>query len=207
MFHYQTDNLLDQQSKAMSLPQLYQSNEYLNPYRFMNGRPHNSASLAALHQHNHHMNSGMQFSNVPINLKSSTSQYPATPIACKTIPDALSHPNSLSSAPTTPNTSITITAPTSTTLSQLSPLTANRPTDSSQMASYIPKHWMWNRNPFYSSLGTSNYFPYINTNTMSRSDLSSPIGSNKTESLNSNSPIHITDTNSDDSLDNRDDKV
>ena len=205
--------MLDQQSfgqgsKAMSLPQLYQSSEFLNPYRFMNGRPHNSASLAALHQHTHHMNSGMQFSSVPINLKSSASQYPATPIACKTLPDAPSHPHSLSPAPTTPNTSsTTTTVVASTTLSQITPLIANRPIDPSQMASYIPKHWMWNRNPFYSPLGTSNYFPYINSNTMSGSDLSSPIGSNKTESLNSNSPIHITDTNSDDSLDNRDDKV
>ncbi|CAO1339755.1 unnamed protein product [Diamesa tonsa] len=209
------DNMLDQQSfgqgsKAMSLPQLYQSSEFLNPYRFMNGRPHSSASLAALHQHNHHMNSGMQFANVPINLKSSASQYPATPIACKTQPDAASHPHSLSPTPTTPNTSsttATAAAAVASTLSQVSPLIANRPIDPSQMASYIPKHWMWNRNPFYSPLGTSNYFPYINSNTMSGSDLSSPIGSNKTESLNSNSPIHITDTNSDDSLDNRDEKI
>ncbi|CAO1313104.1 unnamed protein product [Diamesa serratosioi] len=143
------------------------------------------------------------------NMNNNASQYPATPIACKTIPDAPSHPHSLSPAPTTPNTSATTAAvaASATTLSQLSPLIANRPIDPSQMASYIPKHWMWNRNPFYSPLGTANYFPYINSNTMSGSDLSSPIGSNKTESLNSNSPIHITDTNSDDSLDNRDDKI
>lgn len=96
---------------------------------------------------------------------------------------------------------------TSPTANSQQPLTA--PSTSSRqfehMPSYIPKHWIWSRNLFYPHLANGGHLLYSNNNgAFSGSDLSSPRGSTKTESLNSNSPAQITEVNSDDSLDGHD---
>lgn len=171
-------------SKTMPMPHMYSANEFLNPYRYMSG-PQASSAISALH----HANTTISPSpNAPMDLKT---QYPSMPVVCKAVTES-------SYAVPTTATSVkteTTTSPTS------APLLTNHP----HMASYIPKHWIWGRNLFYPPLGNPNYLQYTNG---AGSDLSSPRGSNKTESLNSNSPVQITEVNSDDSLDNSDvDKV
>jgi hypothetical protein len=75
---------------------------------------------------------------------------------------------------------------------------------------YLPKHWIWSRNLFYPHLTNNNHLSALYANhggAFSGSELSSSM-SNKTESLNSNSPAQVTEINSDDSLDSHDtDKV
>lgn len=72
------------------------------------------------------------------------------------------------------------------------------------------KHWIWSRNLFYPHLTNNNHLSALYANhagAFSGSELSSSM-SNKTESLNSNSPAQVTEINSDDSLDSHDtDKV
>lgn len=106
-----------------------------------------------------------------------------------------------------PESYTTASATMTTTTSSLTPSTSlNRPFD--QMPAYIPKHWIWSRNLFYPHLSNGAQLLYSNSNgALSGSDLSSPRGSTKTESLNSNSPAQITEINSDDdSLDGHDDE-
>ena len=118
-------------------------------------------------------------SNVSMDIKTSM-QYPTSTIACKIPPE-----------------SYATSSTTSTTTSPLAPSTVVRPFD--QMPSYIPKHWIWSRNLFYPHLSSANHLLYSNSSgAFSGSDLSSPRGSTKTESLNSNSPAQITEINSDD---------
>lgn len=118
-------------------------------------------------------------------------QYPSTTISCKMPPESYT------------TASDTVTTPTSSLAPSVS-TTLNRPFD--PMPSYIPKHWIWSRNLFYPHLSNNNHLLYSNSNgAFSGSDLSSPRGSTKTESLNSNSPAQITEINSDDdSLDSQD---
>lgn len=113
-------------------------------------------------------------------------QYPTTTIACKIPPASYAATLAINTQPTmTPAATTTV---------------LSRPFDN--MPSYIPKHWIWSRNLFYPHLSGSNSFLYSNSSgAFSGSDLSSPRGSTKTESLNSNSPAQITEINSDDSLD------
>lgn len=102
---------------------------------------------------------------------------------------------------TTASTTMTTTSP------PLAPSTStNRPFD--PMPAYIPKHWIWSRNLFYPHLSNRNQLLYSNSNgAFSGSNLSSPRGSTKTESLNSNSPAQIMEINSEDeSLDGHDDE-
>lgn len=115
-------------------------------------------------------------------------QYPSTTISCKIPPETYT------------TASATVTSPTS---SLASTGSLSRPFD--PMPSYIPKHWIWSRNLFYPHLSNSSHLLYSNSNgAFSGSDLSSPRGSTKTESLNSNSPAQITEINSDDdSLDSQ----
>lgn len=123
----------------------------------------------------------------PINstITSNDLKYPATTIACKVPPESYATSPTNSQPPITPSTSVT------------------RPFD--HMPSYIPKHWIWSRNLFYPHLANGGHLLYSNNNgAFSGSDLSSPRGSTKTESLNSNSPAQITEINSDDSLDGHD---
>lgn len=127
---------------------------------------------------------------------SNVMQYPSTTISCKVPPE------SYTTSPATTSTTA------SSSLAPSGSSTLNRPFD--HMPSYIPKHWIWSRNLFYPHLSSSSHLLYSNSNgAFSGSDLSSPRGSNKTESLNSNSPAQITEINSDDdSTDSHDvDKV
>lgn len=120
----------------------------------------------------------------------SVAQYPTTTIQCKVPPASYAATLAANTQPTA-----TLTPSISATL--------NRPFDN--MPSYIPKHWIWSRNLFYPHLSGGNNFLYSNSSgAFSGSDLSSPRGSTKTESLNSNSPAQITEINSDDSLDGED---
>lgn len=126
-----------------------------------------------------------------MDLKSAV-QYPSAPIPCKLPPESYATAHTTNS-----QTSSTITPSTSSSL--------NRPFDN--MPSYIPKHWIWSRNLFYPHLSSNNHLHTLYSNSsgaFSGSDLSSPRGSTKTESLNSNSPAQITEINSDDSLDGDD---
>lgn len=125
-----------------------------------------------------------------ITSNSSLIQYPSTTISCKIAPESYT------------TSSATVTTPT--TLASSGSTALSRPFD--HMASYIPKHWIWSRNLFYPHLSSSSHLLYSNSNgAFSGSDLSSPRGSTKTESLNSNSPAQITEINSDDdSLDSQD---
>lgn len=129
-------------------------------------------------------------SNVQMDIKTAM-QYPTTTISCKIPPESY----------TTSATTLTTTTPS---LTPSGSATLNRPFD--HMPSYIPKHWIWSRNLFYPHLSNSSHLIYSNSNgAFSGSDLSSPRGSTKTESLNSNSPAQITEINSDDdSLDSHD---
>ena len=83
---------------------------------------------------------------------------------------------------------------------------------------YLPKHWIWNANLFYSATRAAGenqngqfpqgYFAYGSPFTASSlQSLSSNYSKNNdsTSSNHSSSPIQITDVNSDDSLDNHDD--
>lgn len=83
------------------------------------------------------------------------------------------------------------------------PTTTTTLTNSHPNLNTFPKHWMWNRNIFYSNIANStNYLSYLNANNaLNLSDLSSL--SNRSESLNSSSPAQITEINSDDSLDSQ----
>lgn len=70
----------------------------------------------------------------------------------------------------------------------------------------FPKHWIWSRNLFYPSIANStSYLSYLNSNNPSVSSINLTDSSVKTESLNSNSPVQMTEINSDDSsIDNQD---
>lgn len=97
-----------------------------------------------------------------------------------------------------PETYSTASATMTTTTPSLTPSTSStRHFD--QIPAYIPKHWIWSRNLFYPHLSNGTQLLYSNSNgALSGSNLSSPRGSTKTESLNSNSPAQITEINSDD---------
>jgi hypothetical protein len=70
---------------------------------------------------------------------------------------------------------------------------------------YIPKHWIWNTNLFYSRSLSD---PALNHAYFSYANLYSGLPeSAKSESSTANSPIHLSDNNSEDSLDNEDVKV
>jgi hypothetical protein len=133
--------------------------------------------------HSSQINSTITSNNIAMDLK-----YPATTIACKVPPESYA---------TTP------AANSQNPISPIAPSTSSRPFE--HMPSYIPKHWLWSRNLFYPHLANGGHLLYSNNNgAFSGSDLSSPRGSTKTESLNSNSPAQITEINSDDSLDGHD---
>ena len=172
---------------SKSLPQLYPPSEFMNPYRYLHG-PH-SSSMGAL-THPHHPG--------PMDLKSASSQM---------------LPFSNGRIPSTTSIDLTVTTASPTTSTSMMTPSNGFPQSLPSHLPYIPKHWIWNRNIFYSPLASrngelaSNYFAYGNPNAFNSSDLSSPKSSTKTESLNSNSPIHITDGTSEDSLDNEDEKV
>ncbi len=69
--------------------------------------------------------------------------------------------------------------------------------------STFSKHWIWNRNIFYSNIANStNYLSYLNANGNSNL-LNSPSVSNKSEPDHSSSPAQCAEINSDDSLDNQ----
>lgn len=93
-------------------------------------------------------------------------------------------------------------ATSATTLTTTTPLASSssiRPMPFDQMSAYgIPKHWIWSRNLFYPHLNSGHLLYSNSSGAFSGSDLSSPRGSTKTESLNSNSPAQITEINSDD---------
>lgn len=77
-------------------------------------------------------------------------------------------------------------------------------TPSATMHSF-PKHWIWGRNLLYPSIAnTTSYLSYLNGNTSTATDLTDHPLSTKTESSLSNSPVQITEVNSDDSSDNQD---
>lgn len=115
--------------------------------------------------------------------------------------------------PSTTSIDLTVTTASPTTSTSMITQSNGFPQSMPSHLPYIPKHWIWNRNIFYSPLTgrngelASNYFAYGNPSAFNSSDLSSPKSSTKTESLNSNSPIHITDGTSEDSLDNDDEKL
>lgn len=165
-------NYMQNNSKPLSAPPVFSSNDVFNPYRYMGG------------SHTSPMSSTIT-SNGSMDLKS-VIQYPPSGISCKIPPESYATSiaaNSQSTSTITPSTS-----------------TLSRPFDN--IPSYIPKHWIWSRNLFYPHLSNSSHLLYSNSSgAFSGSDLSSPRGSTKTESLNSNSPAQITEINSDDSLD------
>ena len=123
-------------------------------------------------------------------ITSNSMMYPSTTISCKITPESYT-----TSSPAATTSTSSVIPPGTTSL--------GRPFD--HMPSYIPKHWIWSRNLFYPHLSNSSHLLYSNSNGgFSGSDLSSPRGSTKTESLNSNSPAQITEINSDDdSLDSQ----
>ncbi|CRK99912.1 CLUMA_CG013215, isoform A [Clunio marinus] len=130
---------------------------------------------------------GVHSSSLNTTITSVDLKYPTTAMGCKISPEtyatSLTHNTQSTSSPTT-----------STMLNRFE-----------NVSSYIPKHWIWSRNLFYPHLSGNNPLVYSNNGTtFSGSDLSSPRGSTKTESLNSNSPAQITEINSDDSLDAED---
>lgn len=98
-----------------------------------------------------------------------------------------------------PPDSYASSATTLTTTTPLASSSAIRPMPFDQMSAYgIPKHWIWSRNLFYPHLNNGHLLYSNSSGAFSGSDLSSPRGSTKTESLNSNSPAQITEINSDD---------
>ena len=129
---YSEHLLRDQQGafmqNAKSLPQLYPPSEFMNPYRYLHG-PH-SSSMGAL-PHPHHLSG-------PMDLKSTNSQI-----------------NSFTSGriPTTSSNALTISTATPTTPSTSMMTPSNGfPQSLPPHLPYIPKHWIWNRNIFYSPL-------------------------------------------------------
>jgi hypothetical protein len=131
--------------------------------------------------HSSPINSTITSNNIAMDLK-----YPSTTISCKAPPESYATSmTSNSQPPPIPSTSVA------------------RPFE--HMPAYMPKHWIWSRNLFYPHLANGSHLLYSNSSgAFSGSDLSSPRGSTKTESLNSNSPAQITEINSDDSLDGHD---
>lgn len=169
-------------TKPLSQP-VY-SNEVFNSYRYSS---HSTPSLSST-------------VTSPIDLKSMMSFSPSTLSNGKqsvSISDSYGSPMSTMTTNVQAATSI------------MSPTAASVTRPFEHMHSYIPKHWIWSRNLFYPHLTNNNHLSaaalYANHGGAFRgSDLSSSI-SNKTESLNSNSPAQVTEINSDESsLDSHD---
>lgn len=160
-------------------PSVYPPNEVFNSYRYSS--PALNSTVTS-----------------PIDLKTVMNFPPSAMSNCK-VP-AESYGSSVAAMTTNAQSATSIMSPTA--------ASVTRPFD--HMHSYIPKHWIWSRNLFYPHLTNNNHLSaaalYANHGGAFSgcSELSSSI-SNKTESLNSNSPAQVTEINSDDSsLDSHD---